>query len=195
MLGKRNEKNLSTLCCTAQKNPRLSCSHENSQRPGRHPGPSGQGPKAPLGLAAISPRAERGLRFVMGKRDFRLRSPEDFRRALRSRPAARSNSAMIYRIALDNGFRLGFVVPKKIIRHANQRNRIKRWSRELFKECLIKTLGLHPMTPPFALVVRLSGATNPGWAAPRGAGRSELRELFEKASQAFITVTPTNERP
>lgn len=129
----------------------------------------------------------------MGKRDFRLRSPEDFRRALRSRPVGRTNSAMIYKIALDKGFRLGFVVPKKLIRHANQRNRIKRWSRELFKECLIKTLALHPTTQPFALVVRLAGAVNPGWAAPRGLGRAELRALFEKATQAVVAAPPASE--
>lgn len=117
----------------------------------------------------------------MGKRNCRLRSPEGFRRALRSRPACRNNSAVIYKIALDGGFRLGFVLPKKLVRRANRRNRIKRWSRELFNECLIKTLALHPTTQPFALVVRLVGAVSPNWAAPRGPGRAELRALFEKA--------------
>lgn len=131
----------------------------------------------------------------MGGRDFRLQSPEDFRRALRSRPVVRSSSAMIYKIALDNGFRLGFVVPKKLIRHANQRNRIKRWSRELFSECLIKTLALYPAAPPFALVVRLVGTVSPRWAAPRGAGREELRVLFEKAAQTLRAAPPASERP
>jgi ribonuclease P protein component len=131
----------------------------------------------------------------MAKRDFRLQTPEDFRRALRSRPAGRSNSAVIYRIALDRGFRLGFVVPKKLVRHANQRNRVKRWSRELFRECVIKTLALHPTTQPFALVVRLVGAVNPGWAAPRGPGRAELRALFEKATQDLVGAAPTSGRP
>lgn len=130
----------------------------------------------------------------MGGRDFRLRSPEEFRRALRSRPAGRSDSAMIYKIALDSGFRLGFVVPKKLIRHANQRNRIKRWSRELFKECLIKTLTLHPTTQPFALVVRLAGAVAPGWAAPRGPGRAELRMLFKKATEVSDAAPPASGR-
>jgi ribonuclease P protein component len=102
---------------------------------------------------------------------------------------------MIYKIALDSGFRLGFVVPKKLIRYANQRNRVKRWSRELFKECLIKTLALHPTTQPFALVVRLSGAVNSSWAAPRGAGRAELQELFEKAAQTFGATPPADQRP
>ena len=131
----------------------------------------------------------------MGRRDFRLRSPEDFRRALRSRPAARSNSVMIYKIALDSGFRLGFVVPKKHVRHANQRNRIKRWSRESFKECLIKTLALHPTTQPFALVVRLAGAVNSEWAAPRGSGRAELRALFEKATKVFVVAPSASQQP
>jgi RNase P protein component len=102
---------------------------------------------------------------------------------------------MIYKIALDSGFRLGFVVPKKHVRHANQRNRIKRWSRESFKECLIKTLALHPTTQPFALVVRLAGAVNPEWAAPRGSGRAELRALFEKATKAFVVAPPASQQP
>ena len=117
----------------------------------------------------------------MGGRDFRLRSPEDFRRALRSRPAARNNNVLIYKITLEAGFRLGFVVPKKLIRHANQRNRIKRWSRELFREHLTKNLALHPTTESFALVVRLAGPVSLGWAARRGTGLAELRQLFERA--------------
>lgn len=194
MLGKRNEKNLSTLGCTTKKNPRLPCSDEDPKRPGCHSSPSCQGTQTPVGLTATSLRAE-GSSPVMGKYDFRLRSPEEFRRALRSRPAGRSGAAVVYKISLDSGFRLGFVVPRKLIRHANQRNRVKRWSRELFKECLTKTLALNPATQPFALVVRLVGTVNPGWAAPRGPGRAELQALFEKATKGFIASPPTSGCP
>lgn len=126
----------------------------------------------------------------MSGRDFRLRTPEEFRRAMRSRPVARSPSVAIHRIALNDGFRLGFVVPKKLIRQANQRNRIKRWSRELFREHLMRTLDFCPKLPPFAVVVRLVGAVSPGWAASRGSGREELRQLFQQAVMA-LAGTPT----
>jgi ribonuclease P protein component len=69
----------------------------------------------------------------MGRRDDRLRDPEAFRAALTSRPIARSGSFSVYRTVSSSGFRLGFVIPKKLVKTAVQRNQIKRWARDLFR--------------------------------------------------------------
>jgi ribonuclease P protein component len=129
----------------------------------------------------------------MSGRDFRLRTPEDFRRALRTRPIAKSPSVAIHQIVLGDGFGLGFIVPKKLIRHANQRNRIKRWSRELFREHLMRAPDLCSKTPPFAIVVRLVGVVGPGWAASRGAGREELRQLFQQVAMTLAGASAASD--
>jgi ribonuclease P protein component len=69
----------------------------------------------------------------MGRRDDRLRSPETFQAALMSRPIARSGPFVVYKIRSSPGFRLGFVIPKKLVKTAVQRNQIKRWARDFFR--------------------------------------------------------------
>lgn len=69
----------------------------------------------------------------MGRRDDRLRDPETFRQALTSRPIARFGAFAVYRVISDAGFRLGFVIPKKLVKKAVQRNQMKRWARDVFR--------------------------------------------------------------
>jgi RNase P protein component len=69
----------------------------------------------------------------MGRRDDRLRDPEAFRQALMSRPIARSGAFAVFRANSDSGFRLGFVIPKKLVKKAVQRNQMKRWARDVFR--------------------------------------------------------------
>jgi RNase P protein component len=70
----------------------------------------------------------------MGRRDDRLRDPKVFRAALVSRPIARSGPFSVYRVVAESGFRLGFVIPKKLVKTSVQRNQIKRWARAVFRE-------------------------------------------------------------
>jgi ribonuclease P protein component len=84
----------------------------------------------------VAPRAESDSlfnSFAMGRRDDRLRDPEAFRAALMSRPIARSGPFSVYRTVSSSGFQLGFVIPKKLVKTAVQRNQIKRWARDLFR--------------------------------------------------------------
>lgn len=117
------EAHLSTLCCSPQAHPWVSCTHEVKRRPGSDPGASCQGPQA-----------SRCLSFTMGKRDDRLRDPAVFRQALMKRPVARAGAFSIYRAQAPSlSGRLGFVIPKKLVRTAVQRNQIKRWARAIFR--------------------------------------------------------------
>jgi ribonuclease P protein component len=86
---------------------------------------------------------------MMGKRDDRLHGPEAFQQALMTRPVSRSGSFLIYRIPSHDGMRIGFVLPKKLVRTAVQRNQIKRWARDFFRQPNTHT------APEFALVVRV----------------------------------------
>ena len=100
----------------------------------------------------------------MGKRDYRLRSPEDFRRALRSRPVVRSGPVAIYKIDLDECCRIGFVLPKKLVRSAVQRNQIKRWSRVSFRDLLKNIPEQLIISRPFGLVVRIMHPLQKQWS-------------------------------
>ena len=70
----------------------------------------------------------------MGKRDDRLHSPEAFKQALMTRPISRNGFVMVYGISLPEGMRLGFILPRKLIRSAVVRNQIKRWARASFRQ-------------------------------------------------------------
>lgn len=85
----------------------------------------------------------------MGKRDDRLHDPKAFQQALMTRPVAKSGSFLIYRIPSHDGPRLGFVLPKKLVRTAVQRNQIKRWARDSFRKPNARVIS------GFALVIRV----------------------------------------
>ncbi len=119
----------------------------------------------------------------MGKRDHRLRSPEDFRRALRTRPLVRSGPIAIYKIDLDDHCRIGFVLPKKLVRSAVQRNQIKRWSREFFRGLLKNRPESSVTSPSFGLVVRIMAPLQKQWS------RTVLiAEVRAPLAQAFFRV-------
>ncbi len=69
----------------------------------------------------------------MGKRDDRLHSSETYKKVLTTRPVVKTGSCAVYRAPSSDGMRLGFVVPKKLVKYAVQRNQIKRWARALFR--------------------------------------------------------------
>ena len=116
----------------------------------------------------------------MGKRDDRLHDPKAFQQALMTRPAARSGSFLIYRIPSQDGPRLGFVLPKKLVRTAVQRNQIKRWARDCFRNPDAR------VTSSCALVVRVKALIPKlGWNL---VGRQETRQhLLQAMAKAIET--------
>lgn len=88
----------------------------------------------------------------MGKRDDRLHSAETYKAVLTIRPVVKTGSCVVYKAPSPDGMRLGFVVPKKLVKYAVQRNQIKRWARALFRAK--KSL----MTEDVVLIVRVTTA-------------------------------------
>lgn len=126
----------------------------------------------------------------MGKRDDRLHSPRAFQQALMTRPVVRTGLCMIYKIPCSDGTRLGFVLPKKLVKYAVQRNQIKRWARALFRQ------ARESKESGFALVVRVK--TSLPKAQWREGGRAQMKQdlivAMEKAlmcpiarSEALLT--------
>lgn len=116
----------------------------------------------------------------MGKRIGRLQTPEAFRRALMTRPLSRSGGFSVYTIPTDEVDRLGFVLPKKLVRRAVQRNQIKRWSREI-----IRTRRLDA-TPTLAFVVRVHTVfPMPQW---HQTGKKDARQALEQVFQKGLTT-------
>ncbi len=112
----------------------------------------------------------------MSKRVGRLQTPEAFKRALMTRPLSRSGGFSVYTIPSDEIDRLGFVLPKKLVRRAVQRNQIKRWSREI-----IRTMKTNE-SPTAAFVVRVNTAfPMPDWHQQgKRQAREALRQVFQK---------------
>lgn len=122
----------------------------------------------------------------MGKRDDRLHAPEAFKQALMTRPVVRSGSFSIYRIPYSDGMRLGFVLPKKLVKCAVQRNQVKRWARAIFRR---------PGTTSdsgVALVVRLTASMPKSQWLDQGRekARQDLSEAMEKALAGIQKQTP-----
>lgn len=121
----------------------------------------------------------------MGKRDHRLRSPEDFRRALRTKPLVKAGPIALYRISLENDFRIGFVLPKKLIKSAVKRNQVKRWCRALFMQ--YKTQNWNGQAP-FAVVVRAIGPMVQAPSLSPTDRAAESRNLQRLLAVAFLRV-------
>jgi ribonuclease P protein component len=121
----------------------------------------------------------------MGRRDDRLHTPEAFKRVLMSRPVARNGPFLVYRVPLHSlptevmsgGPRIGFVIPKKLVRLAVQRNQIKRWARAIFRH------PDHTPTESFAMVVRVHQALPAAqWLTQgRALARIELGRAMQQA--------------
>lgn len=114
----------------------------------------------------------------MGKRDDRLHSPQAYQQALMTRPVAKVGPCVVYKIPSSEGLRLGFVLPKKLIRYAVQRNQIKRWARALFRR-------RRPMThQAFALVLRVNAPIPKAqWLV---GGRTKLRQDVSMAMEKAL---------
>ncbi len=116
----------------------------------------------------------------MGKRIGRLQTPEAFRQALMTRPLSRSGGFSVYTMPSDEVDRLGFVLPKKLIRKAVQRNQIKRWSREL-----VRTLKTDD-SPKIAFVVRANAVfPMPDWHIR---GKQQAKLALEQVFQKGLTL-------
>ncbi len=116
----------------------------------------------------------------MGKRIGRLQTPEAFKRALMTRPLSRSGGFSVYTIPSDEIDRLGFVLPKKLVRRAVQRNQIKRWSREI-----IRTLKMND-SPTVAFVVRVNTVfPMPDWHKQ---GKHQARQALQQVFQKGLTT-------
>ncbi len=116
----------------------------------------------------------------MSKRIGRLQTPEAFKRALMTRPLSRSGGFSVYTIPSDEIDRLGFVLPKKLVRRAVQRNQIKRWSREI-----IRTMKTNE-SPTTAFVVRVNAAfPMPDW---HHQGKHQAKQALHQVFQKGLTT-------
>lgn len=77
---------------------------------------------------------------------------------------------------------LGFVIPKKSIRHAVQRNRVRRWARAFWQT--------HALAQPHHLLVRCRG--KPVWSglAERRLRYAELTALCRQAYSVLVRSQP-----
>lgn len=118
----------------------------------------------------------------MGKRDDRLHGPAAFQQALMTRPVAREGEFLVYRIPFDGGAKLGFVLPKKLVRTAVHRNQIKRWARDLFRSPRYVSVS------GFILVLRVK--TLLPRAAWELAGKKHIKRSLVQAMERAIETHP-----
>jgi len=69
-----------------------------------------------------------------------------------TRPVARSGGLLVYQLASEGSHELGFVLPKRLIRNAVQRNQLKRWTKALLHQ------ADWSKTAPFSLILRMNTA-------------------------------------
>jgi ribonuclease P protein component len=118
----------------------------------------------------------------MGKRDDRLHGPAAFRQALMTRPVSRDGIFVVYKIPSQDGSRLGFVLPKKLVRTAVHRNQIKRWSRSVFRD------PSNAASLDFVLVVRVKELlSNTSWQLD---GKHEIKRRLVQAIKKAIAISP-----
>jgi ribonuclease P protein component len=123
------EKDLSTQQDQAQAPLRLSRAHGDQGGAEGLEGEARQGPQALGSLRGT--RDEPGATFP---RAYRLRTKAEFRAVFRS--SIRRSDEQVRVLALRNGLRrarLGLSLPRREIRHAVDRNRLKRLARESFR--------------------------------------------------------------
>ena len=119
-----NETHVSTFAGAAQANPRFPGQDANPGRPGGHPCPSGERARAPRCLTG-------GARL---RRTQRLQSAA-VAAALKSGRTARAQRFVLHSNANPIGYpRLALVVPKRLVKSAVERNRIRRLAREAFRQ-------------------------------------------------------------
>jgi ribonuclease P protein component len=80
---------------------------------------------------------------------------------------------MIHQGPPSDDHRLGFVLPKKFVKYAVQRNQIKRWSKAMLTQSLWESM------PPSTLIVRVNTPVpKVAWLT---SGRAQTREALRQA--------------
>jgi len=123
-----HETDLPTQQNQAQEDARFPCSDENQRRAA---GDQSQARKRPQAIDGLTNKQARALAFSA---DDRVKERRDFQSLLSARCKSSDCSVMV--LACPNGLtraRLGIAVPKKQVRLAVNRNRLKRRVRELFR--------------------------------------------------------------
>ena len=175
-LGNRHETYLSTIRCASQKNPWVFGQNENPRRPSSDSRPSCQRSQASWCLKI----AEKKKRFQA------LCDPASFQQSLRTKPIARVGSVLIHLGPPSDVHRLGFVLPKKLVKYAVQRNQIKRWSKAALQQSLWESM------PPSTLIVRVNTSVpKSSWlVSGRTQTRGELLLALQHALDRIETSKP-----
>lgn len=131
-----HETDLPTQQNQAQEDARFPRSDENQSRAA---GDQGQARKRPQAIDGLTDKQARALAFSA---DDRVKERRDFQSLLSARCKSSDRSVMV--LACPNGLtraRLGIAVPKKQVRLAVNRNRLKRRVREFFRRHKPKLAG------------------------------------------------------
>lgn len=131
------ETDLPTQQNQAQEGARFPCADENQSRAADNQGQAGKRPQA---IDGLTDKRARGL--VSFSADDRVKERRDFQRLLSARCKSSDHTVMV--LACPNGLtraRLGIAVPKKQVRIAVKRNRLKRRVREFFRHHKPKLAG------------------------------------------------------
>jgi len=131
-----HETDLPTQQNQAQEDARFPCSDEDQRRAA---GDQGQACKRPQAIDGLTDKKAKALAFSA---DDRVKERRDFQNLLSARCKSSDRSVMV--LACPNGLtraRLGIAVPKKQVRLAVKRNRLKRRVREFFRHHKPKLSG------------------------------------------------------
>lgn len=128
-----------------------------------------------IAAAVVLPAPEGRERPSGFPRRHRLTETDDFSSVFGFRKAIRSTHFLLHYgpCGSEDGARLGLVIAKRHLRHAVDRNLVKRLIREAFRT---RRAGL----PPRDLIVRL--AVKPSLPIDRRALAEEIRKLLEKCA-------------
>jgi ribonuclease P protein component len=114
----------------------------------------------------------------------RLSGEQAFSALMRRRPLASNDWLMIYALPVDPpaDTALGFVIPKKSLRRAVQRNRVRRWARAYWQ-------GKSPATPHH-LLVRCRGKAAWSSTQERQARYREFTQVCDQAAAVLALAHP-----
>ncbi len=106
----------------------------------------------------------------------RLSRPEAFADLMRRRPIASNDWLMVYAQPSEQvpGSALGFIIPKKVLRKAVHRNKVRRWCRAYWQT--------HPLSVSHHLLVRCRG--KPQWTTTMER-QQRYRSLVGVCDQAY----------
>lgn len=119
-------------------------------------------------------------------KSMRMRAPEEFKQALRAKPIGRSKLFLLHYADTEHGTQeitpsqLGFIVPKRLLRLAVDRNRVKRVLRESFR--LMQT-----DLPGGLYLFRLR-------ATPEGLSSSGLKQVARQEADQLLSKLKTRKK-